>query len=150
MTQKEQVLNYLREHGSITSQEAWKKYDITRLADVVFRLKKDGYDITTFEKRTRKGKRYAQYVLMTGMTEQCPHCGAIYDLAQITERDSEWDGKEHVVHWHYCPCCEEPIDDKCTEYVEEDDEDEEGDCISQLNEDVWSEYVNAEARYLNR
>ena len=46
-TQWKDVLEHLQKHGSITSMEAWSQYHITRLADVIFKLRKRGYCITT-------------------------------------------------------------------------------------------------------
>lgn len=46
-TQWQDVLEHLKEHGSITSMEAWSIYHITRLADVIFKLRKRGYNILT-------------------------------------------------------------------------------------------------------
>lgn len=56
--QKEIVLNHIRSFGSITSQEAIYQYGITRLSDVVFKLKKDGYNIKSklVEVKNRYGK----------------------------------------------------------------------------------------------
>lgn len=48
-TQKEQVRKYVREHGSITTMEAFFELGITRLAARISDLVKDGYDV----KRTR-------------------------------------------------------------------------------------------------
>jgi hypothetical protein len=52
MTQKEVVLNHLKSHTGITSMEAYSEYKITRLADVVFRLKKDGHKISSLDRTT--------------------------------------------------------------------------------------------------
>ena len=47
MNQKEQVMEYLREHGSITPMEAIAEYGITKLSTVVSLLiRKDGVAIT--------------------------------------------------------------------------------------------------------
>ena len=46
-TQWKDVLTHLQERGSITSMEAWSMYHITRLADVVFKLRKRGYNVVT-------------------------------------------------------------------------------------------------------
>lgn len=43
MGKKEILLNYLEEHGSITSFEAFSKLYDTRLSDTIYRLEKDGY-----------------------------------------------------------------------------------------------------------
>ena len=45
--QKQRVLDYIRETGSITPLEALKELGVMRLSDVVFKLKKDGYLIKT-------------------------------------------------------------------------------------------------------
>lgn len=50
MTKKEKVKRHLLEHGSITSWEAIMKYNATRLSDIIFRLRKEGYDIETVYK----------------------------------------------------------------------------------------------------
>lgn len=63
VTQEEQVLEYMRKHGSMTSMDAFRTYQITRLAAVVFNMKKDGYDIETVYERSQYGTRYGRYVL---------------------------------------------------------------------------------------
>ena len=57
MTQKEQVLAHLKKHGSITSWDAIIEYGITRLSGVIYKLKKDGYKITTKTIVKKKGER---------------------------------------------------------------------------------------------
>lgn len=42
-----EVLKHLKEHGSITSLEAFNLYEATRLSAIIFNLKKKGYDIIT-------------------------------------------------------------------------------------------------------
>lgn len=63
-TQKDRVLQHLREVGTLTSWEAIKEYGCTRLADVIFRLK-DKHSITTeiINSKNRFGDdtRYAKY-----------------------------------------------------------------------------------------
>ena len=50
MTQKDRVLQHLQENGSITSWQAIMEYGATRLADIVFRLRQEGYQIdSTYE-----------------------------------------------------------------------------------------------------
>lgn len=65
-TQKKRVLAHIRQYGKITSMEAFTWYGITRLADVIFKLRKDGYEIVTQETvgKNRYGEdcRYATYV----------------------------------------------------------------------------------------
>ena len=61
------VANYLRHEGSITSQEAWRYFSATRLADVIFKLRKRGWDIETEECRgfNEYGPyTYAKYILI--------------------------------------------------------------------------------------
>lgn len=67
MTQKEMVLEHLRSHGSITSMDAIMKYGITRLSDVILRLRREGYNIETINEtsKNRYGKdtTYGRYQL---------------------------------------------------------------------------------------
>ncbi len=41
------VLDHLKEHGSITSLEAFELYGATRLSAIIFNLKHKGYEIKT-------------------------------------------------------------------------------------------------------
>ena len=66
-TQGNVVLEHLKKHGHITSMEAIMNYHITRLASVIFRLRKLGYDIDTIEKNGKNeygAYTYADYVLV--------------------------------------------------------------------------------------
>ncbi|MEP0004564.1 MAG: helix-turn-helix domain-containing protein [Balneola sp.] len=45
MSQNEQVLEHLKEHGRITSLEAIDKYGITRLSGRIYDLKEEGHEI---------------------------------------------------------------------------------------------------------
>jgi len=64
-TQKKMVLDYIREFGSITPLDGFRDLGVTRLADVVFRLRKDGHDIDkvieTGENRFGQLTMYARY-----------------------------------------------------------------------------------------
>ena len=64
-TQMDRVLNYMYAHGSISSLEAIRDLGVTRLADVIFKLKKQGYNIVTrTEKNTNRYNEpvyYARY-----------------------------------------------------------------------------------------
>jgi len=65
MTQEEQVLRYMKSHGSITVWEAMTQLHITRLAAVIWRLRKV-YDIeTVYRFRMEDGKKiqWAEYRL---------------------------------------------------------------------------------------
>jgi len=54
MTQKEQIREHLKANGSITSKVAWEMYSITRLAPIIQRLKKDGFEIISIPKRDKR------------------------------------------------------------------------------------------------
>lgn len=64
MTKKEKVLEHLKTKGSITSWEAFTLYRATRLSDIIFVLRKDGYDIETIpEKNIDDYRKHAKYIL---------------------------------------------------------------------------------------
>ena len=46
-TQKDRVLGYINEFGSITTWQAYADLGITRLAAKIFELKRDGYIFST-------------------------------------------------------------------------------------------------------
>lgn len=67
MAQKQRVLDYIKEFGSISSLEAFQDLGITRLSAVIFDLKELGYE---FDTKTERGKNrfgertsYARYSL---------------------------------------------------------------------------------------
>lgn len=63
----EKVLEHLKEHNTITSIEAIDNYGATRLSDIIFRLRRRGYDIETvmlpFVDRYGNKSKYGKYVL---------------------------------------------------------------------------------------
>lgn len=64
MTQKELVYAHIKMYGEITSWDAIMMYGITRLADVIYRLKKDGHEIEAETVIKKKGERtitFAKY-----------------------------------------------------------------------------------------
>ena len=65
MTQKEMVLRYMMDNGSISSMEAFYELGITRLAARVFELRKSGYNIRmrAYSSLNRFGKpvTYSRY-----------------------------------------------------------------------------------------
>ena len=64
ISQKQEILNYLRTHKKgISGKEAMDKLGIYRLSDVVHKLRKDGYNITTENEKTmtKKGRGYSYY-----------------------------------------------------------------------------------------
>ena len=68
MTQKNQVLKYLQTYKSgLTSKDAWDKFGISRLADIIWKLKrKDGYKIDKeiIKVQTRSGYAHvARYTM---------------------------------------------------------------------------------------
>ena len=64
--QRGAVLDHLQSYGELTSMEAFEKYGATRLAAIVFDLKKMGHDIETREivGKNRFGETcvYAKYI----------------------------------------------------------------------------------------
>lgn len=66
-TQNERILRHLRDHGSITSLEAFAEYGITRLSARIFDLRHDGHKILSFVEtaKNRYGEpvRYYRYML---------------------------------------------------------------------------------------
>ncbi len=67
--QRQKIIEYLNNKGSITPMDALKEIGCMRLATRIWELKNwDGYNIKTFieSKTNRKGnkKRYARYVLI--------------------------------------------------------------------------------------
>lgn len=65
VSQKQMVLDYIREFGSITPIDAFRDLGVTRLATKVFELKKEGHDIDkvieTGKNRFGNRTRYARY-----------------------------------------------------------------------------------------
>lgn len=69
MTQANRVLNYMRQYGSITTLEAFRDLGITRLAGVIFDLKKShAISSKTESGRNRYGEKtsYSRYFLKEG------------------------------------------------------------------------------------
>ena len=61
-TQKQSVLEHLIKRKTITSWEAITNYRATRLADIIFKLKGEGYKIlTVMQKDPLTGKQWAKY-----------------------------------------------------------------------------------------
>lgn len=50
MNQTEAVLTHLKANKTLTSYEAFSLYGSTRLADIVYRLRQKGYNITTSDR----------------------------------------------------------------------------------------------------
>lgn len=60
INQKNRILSYLIEKGSITTWESFKIFGDTRLSDKIFRLKKDGYKFE--EEWIHKKNKYGEPV----------------------------------------------------------------------------------------
>lgn len=60
-TQKELVLNHIKEHGKITSIEAVYRYKITRLSARIYDLRRDGYNIISKRIVKKSDGRVVQY-----------------------------------------------------------------------------------------
>ena len=76
-TQKQRIINYIREFGSITSYEAYADLGITQLGARIDQLKKEGYEFRTeWESSTNRfGERtdYKRYYLADMIAENIEH-----------------------------------------------------------------------------
>ncbi|MCO6358188.1 helix-turn-helix domain-containing protein [Roseivirga pacifica] len=64
--QHKQVLNHLREGKTITNLEATFQYNITRLGDVIYRLRDKGHNIKTdLVQNTHNHQKHAVYKLIS-------------------------------------------------------------------------------------
>lgn len=77
ITQKDRIINYIRQFGSITSLEAYKDLGITQLGARIDQLQKDGY---TFRTEWESGKNrygdkidYKRYYLADMLAENMSH-----------------------------------------------------------------------------
>ena len=61
MTQNEVILNHLKNYGGLTSLEAIRLYQITRLAARISDLRKKGYNILSETIRKKDGKKTIKY-----------------------------------------------------------------------------------------
>lgn len=59
MSQKQEVLKYMRRYGGITTLQAFKSLGITRLSARIYDLREDGYNIVSEDKKvkTRTGEK---------------------------------------------------------------------------------------------
>lgn len=73
MSDEMAVLQYIREHGSITTKQAFEDLGCTRLSGRVYDLRKKGYNVQTdvieVPKRDGKTARVARYFLREGDNE---------------------------------------------------------------------------------
>ena len=78
ITQKERIINYIRQFGSITSLEAYKDLGITQLGARIDGLKKEGY---TFKTEWESGKnRYGDKITVRGISQQLKNYADKYGL----------------------------------------------------------------------
>ena len=62
MSGKERILNYLKEHKSITQLQAINLFWDWRLSDKIYRLKKDGHNIRTEQLKVKRADGTNAYV----------------------------------------------------------------------------------------
>lgn len=76
-TQKDRIINYIREFGSISSWEAYSDLGITQLGDRIDQLKKEGFKFRTeWESNTNRfGEKteYKRYYLVDIIAENMEH-----------------------------------------------------------------------------
>lgn len=77
VTQRQRIINYIREFGSITSYEAYKDLGITQLATRIKELKEEGYRFITewISDKNRFGEpvTYKRYYLSDLAAENMEH-----------------------------------------------------------------------------
>lgn len=77
ITQRDRVINYIREFGSISSWEAYKDLGITQLATRIKELKEQGYEFRTeWESSTNRfGEKtdYKRYYLADMISKNIQH-----------------------------------------------------------------------------
>ncbi|WP_034279152.1 helix-turn-helix domain-containing protein [Alkanindiges illinoisensis] len=56
------VLKHIKEHGSITSMDAIKQYNITRLAARICDLRSAGHQIFAYPEKNAQGSYHARYM----------------------------------------------------------------------------------------
>ena len=75
--QKQRVINYIREFGSITSFEAYADLGVTQLGARIDQLKKEGYEFKTEweSSKNRYGEKtdYKRYFLVDMTAENMEH-----------------------------------------------------------------------------
>jgi hypothetical protein len=66
-TQCRKILAHLERYGEITNNSAFTTYHVSRLSDVIMKLRRAGYAIETEMKRDGIGGQYAKYHLVEGI-----------------------------------------------------------------------------------
>ena len=72
MSQSQDILNHLIDHGSITAIEALENFGCFRLAARINDLRHDGHNIHTTNVDLPNGKRIARYDYITGTIHADP------------------------------------------------------------------------------
>lgn len=77
ITQKDRIINYIREFGSISSWEAYSELGITQLGARIDQLKKEGYNFKA-EWESRKNRydedvQFKRYYLEDMVSENIQH-----------------------------------------------------------------------------
>ncbi len=106
------------EKAPITQMEAAEKYNIWRLAAIIFKLRRDGDDIVTDLVESKNGHHYGRYWLRTGRTCQCPECDTLFDAGQALYRTTN-DYGDLIVE---CPCCKKMFNADAAEQNADNDE----------------------------
>lgn len=77
ITQKDRIINYIRQFGSISSWEAYSDLGITQLGARIDQLKKEGYEFKSewVSNTNRFGEKteYKRYYLADIITENMEH-----------------------------------------------------------------------------
>lgn len=77
IAQKDRIINYIRQFGSITSFEAYQDLGITQLGARIDQLKKDGYEFRreweTGQNRFGERTEYKRYFLADMIAENMEH-----------------------------------------------------------------------------
>ncbi len=81
ITQKDRIINYIRQFGSITSWEAYQDLGVMQLGARIDQLKKDGYEFRT-EWETKKNRfneevSFKRYYLADMVAKNINHISVI-------------------------------------------------------------------------
>jgi len=68
-SQKYRILRHLKKHRRITSMEAFRKFNATRLSGIIYNLREDGFNINT-ERIVKNGKSFGRYYLIENDTNE--------------------------------------------------------------------------------
>ena len=82
ITQKDRIINYIREFGSITSWEAYQDLGVMQLGARIDQLQKDGYVFKTKwehkKNRNNEDVSFKRYYLADMVAENMQHITEIY------------------------------------------------------------------------